>query len=167
MGAGEWRQQLGSPTATEALGAALARSCPWDTHAPRSLYLHGELGSGKTTLTRGLLRALGESGVVSSPSYALIEIYSLRVGLVVHVDLYRLNSAAEFDELGLSDYYTGRTLLLVEWPERAHGRLAAADLALALEFDGEGRRAVLRSGSAAGAAWLAAARASPSMQESI
>ena len=160
----DWR--LASPADTEALGAALARSCPWHERMPRSLFLHGALGSGKTTLARGLLRALGETGAIVSPSYSLIEIYALRLGTVVHVDLYRLNSATEFDELGLSDYFVGRTLLLIEWPERAHGRLHAADIVLTLELDGELRRAHARADSEAGAAWLAATRAPPSAQES-
>jgi tRNA threonylcarbamoyladenosine biosynthesis protein TsaE len=136
----------------------LAQSCPWHERVPRALHLQGELGSGKTTLTRGLLRALGESGSIISPSYSLIELYSLRAGLVVHVDLYRLNSAAEFDALGLADYHQGRTLLLIEWPERAATRLPPADIALTLRFEGEGRRCQAEAAGEAGESWLAQMR---------
>ena len=150
-----WQQTLASAADTEALGARLAQHCPWDERAARALHLHGELGSGKTTLTRGLLRALGESGSIVSPSYSLIELYRLGPGTVVHVDLYRLNSVAEFEALGLADYYQGRTLLLIEWPERAAARLPPPDLALALQFEGEGRRCTAVDATEAGRRWLA------------
>jgi tRNA threonylcarbamoyladenosine biosynthesis protein TsaE len=149
-----WEQRLGSAADTEALGAALAQNCPWHESVPRTLHLHGDLGSGKTTLTRGLLRALGESGSIISPSYSLIELYSLHRGLVVHVDLYRLNDASEFDALGLADYYQGQTLLLIEWPERAASRLPPADIAFSLLFEGQARRCRAVAGGDPGVSWL-------------
>jgi tRNA threonylcarbamoyladenosine biosynthesis protein TsaE len=138
---------------TEALGAALARSCPWSDREARLLYLQGDLGAGKTTLTRGLLRALGASGAVRSPTYTLLESYPLTVGLVLHVDLYRLRSAEELEELGLRDYFRGRTLLVIEWPERAEGALPAPDVTLRLDVSASGRQAFLRDGSDAGRRW--------------
>jgi tRNA threonylcarbamoyladenosine biosynthesis protein TsaE len=153
-----WEQRLATAADTEAIGAALARHCPWDERQPRTLHLRGELGSGKTTLTRGLLRALGEGGSIISPSYSLIELYPLRAGTVVHADLYRLNGVAEFEELGLADYYQGRTLLLIEWPERASPRLPSPDVALTLSFEGEGRHFMARAESRAGDTWLDSVR---------
>ncbi|MGH8231795.1 MAG: tRNA (adenosine(37)-N6)-threonylcarbamoyltransferase complex ATPase subunit type 1 TsaE [Steroidobacteraceae bacterium] len=149
--------------ATQGLGGALARSLRWDPQAPRLLYLSGELGAGKTTLAAAVLHALGVEEAVRSPSYALIETYPMASGQAVHVDLYRLRGAGELQPLGLSDYLGGRTLLLLEWPERAGPALPPPDLALQLSTDPDpaisGRRAQLGARSPAGAAWLAATTA--------
>ncbi len=98
-------------------GQALARSLQ-ALSGPCVLTLSGELGAGKTTLTRGLLRALGERGAVRSPTYTLIETYALGGRQVHHLDLYRLRDAAEVEGLGLRDLLTAGALLIVEWPER-------------------------------------------------
>jgi tRNA threonylcarbamoyladenosine biosynthesis protein TsaE len=151
-----WR--LPDVRATEALGAALARHCPWDEHLARLVFLSGELGAGKTTLAAALLHALGVGEVVRSPSYALIETYAALAGEAVHIDLYRLHGADELEQLGLRDYLNPRTLLLVEWPERGAAALPGADLTVRLESlsadPAAGRSACLESLSAAGERWL-------------
>jgi tRNA threonylcarbamoyladenosine biosynthesis protein TsaE len=141
--------------ATVTLGQALAAAA--DT-APLTeagvVYLEGELGAGKTTCARALLRALGVKGSIRSPTYTLVETYPLAALTCVHVDLYRLGSAVEVDELGLRDLVGPGCLLLVEWPERGGAALPAADLTLTLSYAGEGRRAHLQGASLRGRKWL-------------
>ena len=135
--------------ATRALGARLAASAP----ATAVVYLHGELGAGKSTLARAWLRALGVTGTVRSPTYTLVERYRLGSGQeALHLDLYRIGEAGELEFLGLDE--ADRALWLVEWPERGAGALPPADLHLRLEFDGEGRAAALEAGTPAGRRWL-------------
>jgi tRNA threonylcarbamoyl adenosine modification protein YjeE len=152
-----WR--LPSARETESLGVALARNCPWDEREPRLVFLSGELGAGKTTLAAALLQALGVEESVRSPSYALIETYTVRAGEAVHIDLYRLHGADELRQLGLRDYLNGRTLLLVEWPERAGDALPPPDLEVRLETltdpGAAGRNACIEARSSAGERWLA------------
>jgi tRNA threonylcarbamoyl adenosine modification protein YjeE len=152
-----WR--LSSARATEGLGQALARHCPWDENQPRLVFLSGELGAGKTTLAAAVLHALGVEESVRSPSYALIESYRVPAGEALHIDLYRLHGAEELEQLGLRDYLNGHTLLLVEWPERAGGALPMPDLHLrlaALAGGAEGRDARIEARSGAGESWLRA-----------
>ena len=143
------KQLLVDADATEALGAQLAQAV-----SPGIIYLNGDLGAGKTTLARGLLRALGHSGKVRSPTYTLVEPYTLAACQVYHLDLYRLADAEELEWLGLRDMLADPALLLVEWPERGSGYLPAADLAINLEFSGDGRVASLVATSPAGQHWL-------------
>jgi tRNA threonylcarbamoyladenosine biosynthesis protein TsaE len=145
--------KLADESATEALGAALARALPEGCAAPLVLYLDGELGAGKTTLARGLLRALGVTGTIRSPSYTLVEPYDTPRVSVLHADLYRLQNSAEVPDLGL-DELPLRGLLLVEWPERGQPQLPAADLVVHLAHDGTTRSARLQPVSAAGKCWL-------------
>ncbi len=144
---------------TQALGAALGRTCPWDPDGARLLFLYGELGSGKTTLAAALLAALGAEETVRSPSYALLETYVLPAGLAVHVDCYRLSDPAELEQLGLRDYFAPRTLLLIEWPERAGAALPRPDLALRLEVVGSARSGAIGAHTSAGELWLERAEA--------
>ncbi len=128
--------ELPDATATEALGAALAPAlrgggCVW---------LSGELGTGKTTLVRALLRALGHEGAVRSPTYALVEPYEIGGLEIYHLDLYRIADPEELEFLGLRDWLLPGNLILVEWPERAGGLLPAADLHLHLEHADAARR---------------------------
>ena len=120
--------------ATLALGAALA---PIVTPGMK-IYLHGELGAGKTTFTRGLLRALGHKGPVKSPTYTLVEIYVNSAYILYHFDFYRLNDPEEWREAGLDEHFNEHSVCLVEWPEKAQGRLPAPDIEARLTFDASG-----------------------------
>jgi len=146
--------ELADSSVTEALGQALARALP---AAPEGavVYLQGDLGAGKTTCVRALLRALGVAGLVRSPTYTLVETYDLAALTCVHVDLYRVQVLAEIDELGLRESVGPGCLLLVEWPEKGAGALPAADVDLQLSYAGNARRARLSAETALGHAWLA------------
>ena len=118
---------LADDAATEALGACLARAVQHE--AGGVVYLNGTLGAGKTTLARGWLRALGVSGSIRSPTYTLIEPYTLADGReLLHLDLYRLKTPDELDGLGLDDYAPTRCWWLVEWPACGTGHLPPASL---------------------------------------
>jgi len=125
---------------TEALGARLLGHPP-DPRAPcRIVSLSGELGAGKSTFARGVLRALGAQGPIKSPSYTLIETYELPAVNAVHLDLYRLIDPEELEHLGLADYHRPGFLWLVEWPERGAGRLPAPDLHFQFSITEQGHR---------------------------
>jgi tRNA threonylcarbamoyladenosine biosynthesis protein TsaE len=126
---------LPDDAATLAVGATLARAC--GGHG--LIFLSGDLGAGKTTLSRGLIRALGHSGAVKSPTYTLVEPYELAAGRVMHYDLYRLGDPEELEYLGLRDHLDGETLTLIEWPERGGTLLPAPDLKLLLRVLPAGR----------------------------
>ncbi len=123
----------------EALGAELARTLKDGA----MVYLTGELGAGKTTLVRGLLRALGHTTTVKSPTYTLVEPYFLQGRHVYHFDLYRLTGPDELEAIGARDYFHPGALCLIEWPERGRGFLPAPDIEIALSHDPAGRRARL------------------------
>jgi tRNA threonylcarbamoyladenosine biosynthesis protein TsaE len=142
---------LASAQATEALGAQLATVISEGC----IIYLQGELGTGKTTLVRGLLRTLGYEGVVRSPTYTLVEPYSLQDKQILHLDLYRLVDPEELEFIGLRDWLDGQTILLVEWPEHGGGVLPVADLQVELQHSGDGRLCQLRANSAKGEMVLA------------
>ena len=135
--------------ATDALGRALAQARP-----PRgTVHLQGDLGAGKSTLARALLRELGVTGAIRSPTYTLLERYPLHSGGEAwHLDLYRIAGADELDFLGLDD--GGADLWLVEWPERGGTALPAPDLRIALAMHGSGRIANLNACSEIGVHWL-------------
>jgi tRNA threonylcarbamoyladenosine biosynthesis protein TsaE len=126
---------LPDDAATVAVGAALARAC--DGHG--LIFLSGDLGAGKTTLSRGLIRALGHEGAVKSPTYTLVEPYELPSGRVMHYDLYRLGDPEELEYLGLRDHLDSETLTLIEWPERGVPLLPTPDLKLILSVVPGGR----------------------------
>lgn len=123
--------------ATTDAGARLAQAA----QGHGVITLRGKLGSGKTTLCRGLIRALGHSGAVKSPTYTLVEPYELGGGpaRVLHYDLYRLSDPEEVEFLGMRDFLDGHTLTLIEWPEKAAAFLPPADLELSLEVLPAGR----------------------------
>jgi tRNA threonylcarbamoyladenosine biosynthesis protein TsaE len=104
------------------------------------VFLEGDLGAGKTTLVRGLLRGLGHHGPVRSPTYTLVETYELPGALVHHLDLYRIADPDELEFLGIRDLLDGTSLVLVEWPERGAGILPAPDLRVRIEHLDQGRR---------------------------
>ncbi|GAA5075942.1 tRNA (adenosine(37)-N6)-threonylcarbamoyltransferase complex ATPase subunit type 1 TsaE [Lysobacter panacisoli] len=140
--------------ATDALGQALARTRP----ANAVVHLHGDLGAGKSTLARALLRALGVQGAIRSPTYTLVERYPLNDGGEAwHLDLYRIADAGELEFLGLDGAEV--RLWLVEWPERGAGQLPRPDLTVELAMRGTGRVARLVAGSEAGRSWVERATA--------
>lgn len=153
---------LATEPETLALGAALARSAPRGASAALSVFLQGELGTGKTTLARALLRELGVAGTVRSPTYTLIENYQLSDWLVLHLDLYRLRDASELEHLGLRDELRAGVLVLVEWPERAPQGLPVPDLRILLSAGEAGdpalatdaRRVDINAETEAGRKWL-------------
>ena len=143
------RIELPDEAATIALGERLARAL---LAAGRGVvFLHGDLGAGKTTLARGLLRACGATGTLRSPTYTLMEPYTVDSQAFLHLDLYRLADPSEVENLGLRDYPPESTIWLVEWPQRGAGFLPAADLHVGLETVGEGRVATLESPPTGGA----------------
>ena len=127
---------LPDEAATEAFGARLARALP--AHA--LVFLRGDLGAGKTTLVRGILRGLGHAGAVKSPTYTLLEPYELAARRVYHFDFYRIGDSQELEFIGIDELMSSDALKLVEWPERAEDRLPAPDVELRLRQEGEGRR---------------------------
>ena len=111
------------------------------------VFLSGDLGVGKTTLVRGLLRAMGFEGRVKSPSYGLIETYELDGLTVHHLDLYRLSHGEEITYLGLEDLFDGPTLMLVEWPEKGRGYLPEATMTIHIDdLPDASRRVVVTEG---------------------
>jgi tRNA threonylcarbamoyladenosine biosynthesis protein TsaE len=121
--------------AMHVIGQQLARTAG----RPGVVYLEGELGTGKTTLVRSLLRGLGYAGKVKSPTYTLVEPYSLGDLTVYHLDLYRLTDPEELEWLGIRDLDTAADLLVVEWPDHGAGLLPPADLVISIEYQGAGR----------------------------
>ena len=132
--------------ATLALGATLAHCI----EPGLVIYLRGELGAGKTTLVRGVLRALGHTGPVRSPTYALVELYEVSRLNLHHFDFYRFADPREWIDAGFRDTFNERNVSLVEWPEKAAGTLPPADVEIALELHDTGRNAVLTSNSVRG-----------------
>ena len=138
----------------QAVGARLAAACTdggW-------IYLHGELGTGKTTLVRGFLRGLGYGGAVKSPTFTLLEPYDINGRVIRHFDLYRLNDPQELEYLGIRDFQDPEAITLVEWPERGQGGLPAADVYVYIEYGpGDNRRVWFKAESERGKALLARA----------
>ncbi|WP_174876007.1 tRNA (adenosine(37)-N6)-threonylcarbamoyltransferase complex ATPase subunit type 1 TsaE [Vogesella oryzae] len=142
---------LADEAATLHLGQTLANCL----QAGLQLQLHGDLGAGKTTFTRGLLRGLGYSGKVKSPTYTLVESYSLPMATVHHFDLYRFNDPREWFDAGFADYLASDSLCIVEWPQKAAGALPAPDMSLELQMANDGRNYRLVAHSETGNACLA------------
>jgi tRNA threonylcarbamoyladenosine biosynthesis protein TsaE len=110
---------------------------------PLVIYLHGDLGVGKTTLVRGLLRGLGHQGRVVSPTYTLVESYRPTSFALHHLDLYRLGDPHELEYLGLDDLCDGASVLLIEWPEKGQGILPPADVHILISHAGDSRELVI------------------------
>lgn len=125
-----------SEGAQERIGAGLAAAVTGEC----VIYLHGDLGAGKTTLVRGFLRGLGHRGAVKSPTYTLMEPYRAGGRPLYHLDLYRLGDPGELEYLGIRDLLGPGAVLLVEWPERGRGELPPADLLIDIEYLTRGRR---------------------------
>ncbi|MHB0774519.1 tRNA (adenosine(37)-N6)-threonylcarbamoyltransferase complex ATPase subunit type 1 TsaE [Halomonas sp. WWR20] len=145
------RITLPDETAQVAFGEALGNALG----GRGRVYLEGELGAGKTTLTRGVLRAYGHRGAVKSPTYTLVEPYELDGKHVQHFDLYRLGDPEELEFMGARDMLGDDSLSLIEWPSRGAGWLPTPDLTVRLVVVGTGREAWLEAGSEYGAALIA------------
>lgn len=156
-----WTTHLNDEEGTQVLGAALARVLI----PGLSIYLHGELGAGKTSLTRALLHAAGHQGGVKSPTYTLLEPYAITLNgqtiELLHFDLYRMNTSEEFTDAGFREYFDSSRICIVEWPERAENLLPTADLDIFLTVEVHGRGVKLRANSDQGAACLKQLHFSP------
>ena len=120
------------------------------------IFLKGELGAGKTTLVRGVLRGLGHSDKVKSPTYTIVEMYELAQFTVYHFDLYRLNDPMELEDMGIRDYCNAKAVCLFEWPERGQGIMNEHDLFIEIDHLDEGRQVNLSSHSDRGTRLLKA-----------
>ncbi|MGL4476492.1 MAG: tRNA (adenosine(37)-N6)-threonylcarbamoyltransferase complex ATPase subunit type 1 TsaE [Shewanella sp.] len=141
---------LNDDTETVAFGQKMAALLT----PPLTLYLTGDLGAGKTTLSRGIIQSLGHKGAVKSPTYTLVEPYELADIDVYHFDLYRLADPEELEYMGIRDYFSDRSLCIVEWPEQGAGLLPDADLHLHLAYDGDSRLLTINAGSELGKSLL-------------
>ncbi|WP_323140172.1 tRNA (adenosine(37)-N6)-threonylcarbamoyltransferase complex ATPase subunit type 1 TsaE [Massilia phyllosphaerae] len=139
------RTYLPDEDATRALGGALARAL----EPGLVLYLHGDLGAGKTALTRALLHAAGHQGAVKSPTYTLSEPYRISLGGqpvdLIHYDLYRMSSPEEFLDAGFREDFNGHNICIVEWPEKGEPVLPPPDVNVLLEVSGLGRTVELQA----------------------
>jgi tRNA threonylcarbamoyladenosine biosynthesis protein TsaE len=135
---------LPDEVATVAIGDSLAKVLQWQIEqgqAQKSLvvFLNGDLGAGKTTLTRGFVRGMGHQGNVKSPTYTLVEPYELSPWQVYHFDLYRLSDPEELEYMGIRDYFADNCCCFIEWPEKGAGLLANADIIINMVYQGEQR----------------------------
>jgi tRNA threonylcarbamoyladenosine biosynthesis protein TsaE len=137
------RKYLNSMEETEQFGAELFKSVP----SKCLIFLYGDLGVGKTTLVRGFLRAAGYNGVVKSPTYTLVEEYTIDTRKIFHFDLYRVNDPEELEWIGIRDYFDQDSICFIEWPDRGIGFLPEADGVITLKTQGLGRSLNLEYGS--------------------
>ncbi len=138
----ETSEFLADEAATLAFAARFAKSVV----APCSVALRGDLGAGKTTFVRGVLRKLGVTGPIKSPTYALVESYETGKGEVHHIDAYRIESVDDFAVRGGFDYFATSSIRFVEWPQRLEGAITF-DIEIRFDFEGEGRRVTVTTGN--------------------
>lgn len=127
--------ELKNSRETEALGAQIATL--WNRKESLVVYLYGDLGAGKSTLVRGALLAMGHSGKVKSPTFTLVEPYTIDGEILYHFDLYRLADPEELEFLGIRDYFSQKALLFIEWPDRGEGVLQEPDFRITLNYSGD------------------------------
>ena len=139
-------RDLAGETATLALGAALAPGL----RPGMVIFLRGELGAGKTTVARGVLGALGVTDRVKSPTYTLVEPYTVSSLYLYHFDFYRLKYPDEWVDAGLREYFNGDAICLVEWPEKAGGQLPNPDVTIEMAVTDNGRSITLSAETEAG-----------------
>lgn len=148
---------------TAALGAAFARALV----PGLAIYLQGDLGAGKTALTRALLHAAGHTGHVKSPTYTLAEPYAVQLNQqpveIIHFDLYRMTSPEEFLEAGFREHFNENNICIVEWPEKAEKVLPAPDINVILSVSGDGRDVKLQAISDKGSQCLARLKFAPNL----
>ncbi|WP_404341428.1 tRNA (adenosine(37)-N6)-threonylcarbamoyltransferase complex ATPase subunit type 1 TsaE [Pseudoalteromonas mariniglutinosa] len=133
--------QLADEAATVAMGNRLASLIEQGA----VIYLHGDLGAGKTTLTRGIVQGLGHQGKVKSPTYTLVEPYQLACHSIFHFDLYRLGDPEELEYMGIRDYFSPQAICVVEWPEKGGEFIPTPDLDITLSYQGDARRILINS----------------------
>jgi tRNA threonylcarbamoyladenosine biosynthesis protein TsaE len=119
-------------------------------NAPLLILLNGDLGAGKTTLSRGILNGLGHRGSVKSPTYTLVEPYDLEIGKVFHFDLYRLVDPEELYDIGFNDYLSESQLCMIEWPDKGGSLLPKADISMQINSNGTGRQVILTAQTSLG-----------------
>ena len=139
------RYDLVDSEATIAMGNTLAQLIKNELKKGLVVYLHGELGAGKTTLTRGFVQGMGHKGNVKSPTYTLVEPYELSAWNVYHFDLYRLADPEELEYMGIRDYFEENSCCFIEWPEKGEGLLPKPDLIITIEYVGAQRQITLES----------------------
>jgi tRNA threonylcarbamoyladenosine biosynthesis protein TsaE len=139
-------RHLATEAETLALGATLAAGL----HPGMVVYLIGDLGAGKTTLARGILLALGVKERVKSPTYTLVEPYTISSLYLYHFDFYRLNYPDEWVDAGFREYFNSDAVCLIEWPDKAGGQLPAPDVTIDLAVAGDGRNITISATTEAG-----------------
>jgi tRNA threonylcarbamoyladenosine biosynthesis protein TsaE len=134
----------------------LAENMANHLYSGMNLYLKGELGAGKTTFVRGILRGLGYEEKVKSPTYTLVETYNLEKFTICHFDLYRFKGEHEWDDAGFREYFNKSSVCFVEWPEKARQVLPKPDISIELNYESFGRHIHLISYSSLGTKCLKA-----------
>lgn len=140
----EVAQQLTIFAADEAAMQKLGQLFATSGISDVTVFLHGNLGMGKTTLSRGIIRGFGHTGSVKSPTYTLVEPYTVAGQQIYHFDLYRLADPEELEYIGIRDYFSEPAVRLIEWPEKGAGMLPHADVEIDIELQGQGRQLTLQ-----------------------
>lgn len=134
---------LSDEAATVAMGTDLANIVKSELKQGLIVYLYGDLGAGKTTLTRGFVQSMGHEGHVKSPTYTLVEPYDMGDWKIYHFDLYRLSDPEELEYMGIRDYFSDKSCCFIEWPDKGRGMLADADISIELKYVSDQRSIIL------------------------